>query len=92
MSRTILDYFPKKHCKFYLPDPRGSLSSKILLPTIAAANTKVMHVMNGSSKLKSAGEKRGAYNKYTPEHLIYYQSPGATVHMVTTNRKQLFQF
>ena len=36
-----------------------------------AANTEVMRVINasghGSSKFKSTGEKRGVYNKYTPE-------------------------
>ena len=69
MSRSILDYFSKERCKVDLPDPRGPLSSKILPSTIAAANTGVMHVMNGPSelKLKSTGEKRGPYNKYTPD-------------------------
>ena len=50
-----------------MPDSRGPLSSRILPSTIAAANTEVMRVINDSSKLKSAGKKRGAYNKYTPE-------------------------
>ena len=61
--------FSKQHCKVDLPDSRGLLSSKILPSTIAAANTEVMRVMNGPSELelKSNGEKRGPYNKYTPE-------------------------
>ena len=52
MSRSILDYFSKEHCKVDLPDPRGPLSSKILPFTIAAANIEVMRVMNGPSKLE----------------------------------------
>ena len=69
MCRSILDYFAKERCKADLLDPRSPLSSTILPSTIAADNTEVMHVMNGPSKLerKSAGEKRGPYNKYTPE-------------------------
>jgi len=42
-----------------------------MLPsTIAAANTEVMRVMNGHAILPSSSllaEKRGVYNKYTPE-------------------------
>ena len=52
MSRSILDYFAKEHCKADLPDPRSPLSSKILPSTIAAANTEVMRVMNGPSELE----------------------------------------
>ena len=69
MSKSILDFFSKKRSDAHLPDPRGPLSSKILPSTIASANTEVLRVMNGRcpSKLKSAGGKRGGYNKYSPE-------------------------
>jgi len=53
MSRSILDYFSKKQSEAHLPDPRGSLSSKMLPSTIAAANTEVMHVTNGHAPLPS---------------------------------------
>ena len=38
--------------KLICRDPRGSLSSKILPSTIAAANTEIMRVMNSPSELK----------------------------------------
>ena len=69
MYKSILDYFSKKCSKINLPAPRGPLSRKLLPSMIAAANTEVMHIINGSSaasKLKFGGE-RGKYNKYTPE-------------------------
>ena len=67
ISRKVsLDYFSKERCKVDLPDPRGPLSSKILPSTIAAANTEIIRVMNGSSELelKSTGEKRPVQQVY----------------------------
>jgi len=54
MSRSILYYFSKKQSEAHLPDPRGLLSSKMLPSTITAANTEVMHVMNGHATLSSS--------------------------------------
>ena len=57
MSRSILEYFSKKHAKENLATRsyRSPLSSKMIPSTIAAANTEVMCVMN-LSKLRSYGK------------------------------------
>lgn len=44
---------PKKRLEAHLLDPRGPLSSKMFPSTIAAANTEVIHVMNGHTALPS---------------------------------------
>ena len=48
-------------------DPRGPLSHKILSSTVTPASSDVIATCYGivlTVKLKSAEEKRGAYNKY----------------------------
>ena len=64
MSRSILDYFSKKHAKENLATRsyRSPLSCKMIPSTIAAANTEVMCVMN-SSELKSRGKSWEYFSK-----------------------------
>ena len=70
MSRSILDYFKKDRAKAALPDPRGPLSNVISLAIIVATNNEVYKVLESRldrSLTCEPSEKRGAYNKYTPE-------------------------
>ena len=58
MSRSIRDYF---HLKDGLPDPRGSLSSRLPSQAIALANKEVESVLRETGK--SEKRQRGKYNR-----------------------------
>ena len=63
---SLLNYFKASGDTAKLPDPRGPLSTKVPSSSIESANAKVKQVIE-SGKSSPDRQKRGCYEKFSPE-------------------------